>query len=194
MNVKTILSGGMLVVGLLFVAGCADEKTEPIAQDGEQQTRTYEEVKGEGAVFRQVSACELFSWLGPIGVFTVDTITGTYSAETGPKIHVQLEQEELLAGTLPTPFIFSFSGGEDDEGITLGPDLSARVGERVVILVHENGLTVDTELQIFREIAPDKFSNGQLFAENGLTVAELMDIVQGVRGNTVCPYGDDFGF
>lgn len=190
---KRVLGSGLLVAGLVLGAGCADEGAEPNGQEATYEGKKYEQVKGESEVLRPVSACELFSVPGPVGVFTVDTITGSYAPTTGPQIHVQLEQEALWEGTLPAPFTFSFSGGEDDQGLMLAPSLSATVGERVVLLVYEAGLTVDTELQIFREVAPGYFSNGQLFADGGIAAEDLKDIVENVRTASVCPYAEDFG-
>lgn len=190
---KRVLWSGVLVAGLALGFGCADEEAEPNGQETTYEGKTYEQVKGESDVLRLVSACELFSMPGPVGVFTVDTITGSYSPATGPKIHVQLEQEALWEGALPAPFTFSFAGGEDDQGLTLAPSLSATVGERVVLLVDDAGLTISTELQIFREVAPGYFSNGQLFADGGIAAEDLKDIIENVRNASVCPYAEDFG-
>ena len=73
--------------------------------------------------------------------------------------------------------------------------VSFRVGERVVLFMYDRSGSplVDAEPLIFREVSADRFSNGQLFADGGIGLDELREIVTNVRTSESCPYPEDFG-
>lgn len=158
----------------------------------------YDEVSGTQALYRRVSVCELFTITSRIGVFRFEDIIATLdvvmpSGRTVPRIHVIARAEENWFGEVSDPLDLPFIGGSW-EGYWIPPRISAKVGERVVLFMYGVAPVIDVEPQIFRELSPGLFSNGQLFAETGIGLEELRQIVTNVRESESCPYPDDFGF
>lgn len=189
----------VLSLFLLFAVGCvSNNQLDKDKERGADLKHAYEEVIGGGSLYKAVSACELFSRPGPVGVFKIHEITSELRKDDlgveGPWIEVTTELEEVLFGEVEKDFKFYFKGGYASEDSFLSPTLSARKGERVVMFIRAPKLGIYTELQIFREIEPDRFSNGQLFSEKGISIEELRKLVYQVRSNDSCPFSDDFGF
>lgn len=208
-TIRTIPGCGALIVGCLS-QGCANTDSSKALEGNAAQNnatreesvvvRRYEEVEGGSALSRPVSACELFARPGPVAVLKFVDIVGVLEADSrgtvGPRIRVTSEVEDVWFGTLPSPFTFRFRGGHDQDGNFLGPAISARRDERVVMLVYdyEGELSVFNELQVFREVDQDRFSNGQLFSEGGIGSGELRAVIGQVRAGEECPFDEAFGF
>lgn len=186
----------VVVLGALLLACGPEPGADPEGPSPGQPVH-YEEIHGTEGLARQVSVCELFAEpLAPrVAVVQIEDIIGSIDEVAGglqPRYHVHSRVEEVWFGDVPEQLEIVLVGGAW-RGVVSPPAVSFAVGERVVLLLRHDDPLVPNELRVFREIGSDRFSNGQLFAGEGIELSLLYDLLVNVRSTETCPYPEDFG-
>ena len=183
-------------VALLFLVAAVTASCNRDAGGEPQTMRTihYDRLEGgDSASFTLVTVCELFGRPGPVGVFTVREIIGNaQGVRAEPVIRVTADTEQVWSGSVGSSYTYTFEGGWNGDSY-LVPSMTAEVGERLVLVIHEEW-GIPHELHVFREIRPGRYSNGQIFAEDGIGLSELRMIIEEVRSAEVCPFDARFGY